>query len=233
MYAGNTYHFNRDKRGVVLNQEINHTLKNTGSIMKTRIINLAIWVMVMVMVMMMGITTINAQQVYNLSAGSELKVSGTSTLHDWTMKATSGSGKATFTVAEGQIQSISGLSVTMKAMTLKSGKSGMDDKAYDALKVKENPTITFTLREMKNLKQNGSSITYTAVGELSIAGVKRAVTFTGTGKAGEDSFKFEGKTSFKLTDFKMDPPTAMFGTIKTGDDVTVAFNVTFKNSATL
>jgi polyisoprenoid-binding protein YceI len=197
--------------------------------MKTQFVKIALFAAMM----FMGISSVNAQQVYNLSAGSELKVSGTSTLHDWTMKSTSGSGKGTFTVDGDQIQSISGLSVTMKAMTLKSGKGGMDDKAYEALKVKENPTITFTLKEMKNLKQSGSAITYTAVGDLTIAGFKRSVTFTGTGKVAGDAFKFDGKTTFKLTDFKVDPPTAMFGTIKTGDEVTVAFNVTFKNSAAL
>ncbi|HYF02816.1 MAG TPA: YceI family protein, partial [Patescibacteria group bacterium] len=170
---------------------------------------------------------------YTLSAGSELKVSGTSTLHDWTMKSTSGNGKATFTMAGDQLQGITNLQVSLKAETLKSGKSGMDDKAYDALKTGDFPTISFTLREMKYIKQNGTAITYTATGDLIIAGVKRAVTFTGTGKAGDDKFQFDGKTTFKLTDFKVDPPTAMFGTIKTGDEVTVAFNVTFKNSATL
>ncbi|MES2765958.1 MAG: YceI family protein [Bacteroidota bacterium] len=197
--------------------------------MKMHIVKIALFAVMM----MIGVSSSNAQQVYNLSAGSELKVSGTSTLHDWTMKSTSGSGKATFTMAGDQLQSISSLSVSLKVQSLKSGKSGMDDKAYEALKAKENPTITFTLREMKNLKQSGSAITYTAIGDLTVSGVKRAVTFTGTGKAVADKFQFDGKTSFKLTDFKMDPPTAMFGTIKTGDDVTVSFNVTFKNSATL
>jgi polyisoprenoid-binding protein YceI len=197
--------------------------------MKTRIIKLAI----LAVTMIMGITTVNAQQVYNLSAGSELKVSGTSSLHDWTMKSTNGSGKATFTMAGDQLQGVSALSVKMKTQSLKSGKSGMDDKAYEALKAKENPAITFTLREMKNIKQTGSAITYIAIGDLTVAGVKCPVTFTGTGKVAGDKFQFEGKTSFKLTDFKVNPPTAMFGTIKTGDDVTIAFNVTFKNSATL
>jgi hypothetical protein len=30
----------------------------------------------------------------------------------------------------------------------------------------------------------------------------------------------------KMTDFKMEPPTAMMGTIKVGDEVTVIFDVT-------
>ena len=197
--------------------------------MKTNFIKIALFAVMMTI----GISAANAQAVYNLSAGSELKVSGTSSLHDWTMKTTKGNGKATFTMAGDQLQSVSNLQVSFKAQTLKSGKDGMDDKAYDALKVKNNPSITFTLREMKSLKQEGSAITYTAVGDLTLAGEKREVTFTGTGKAVDGAFKFQGKTSFKLTDFKVTPPTAMFGTIKTGDAVTVGFNVTFKSAATL
>ncbi|MES2764698.1 MAG: YceI family protein [Bacteroidota bacterium] len=196
--------------------------------MKTRISNLV----AIAIMMFTGISLVNAQQVYNLSSGSELKVSGTSSLHDWTMKSSKGSGKATFTVSVdgNEIQGISALQVVINVQTLKSGKGGMDDKAYEALKAKNNKNITFTLTEMKSLKQSGDAITFTAVGDLTVAGVKRPVTLTGKGKAGAETFQFEGSTKVKMTDFKIEPPTAVFGTIKTGDEITLSFNATFKKS---
>jgi len=33
-----------------------------------------------------------------------------------------------------------------------------------------------------------------------------------------------------MTEYKMSPPTAMFGTLKTGDDVVVKFDITYKKS---
>ena len=37
-----------------------------------------------------------------------------------------------------------------------------------------------------------------------------------------------GEKKFKMTDFKIDPPKALFGTITTGDDITIKFSTTFK-----
>jgi len=41
-------------------------------------------------------------------------------------------------------------------------------------------------------------------------------------------YHLKGSASLKMTDFKMIPPTAFFGSMKTGDAVTVKFDVTFK-----
>ncbi|MDI3521447.1 MAG: hypothetical protein PWR04_1435, partial [Anaerophaga sp.] len=37
-----------------------------------------------------------------------------------------------------------------------------------------------------------------------------------------------GETTLKMTDFDVEPPTVMFGTIKTADEVTINFNLTLK-----
>ncbi|EPR65510.1 hypothetical protein ADICYQ_5431 [Cyclobacterium qasimii M12-11B] len=36
-----------------------------------------------------------------------------------------------------------------------------------------------------------------------------------------ESISLSGSADVKLTDFKVDPPTAVFGTIKTGDEMTI------------
>ena len=38
-----------------------------------------------------------------------------------------------------------------------------------------------------------------------------------------------GEKDFKLTDFNIEPPTAVFGTIKTGDEVVIHYNIQLKN----
>src|SRR5690606_25975792 len=80
-----------------------------------------------------GGTSAFAQTRYNMAAGSELKVTGTSTLHDWEMVSKDATGQAAVTLENGQFKSISSLSVTLKAESLKSGKSQMDKNAYKAL----------------------------------------------------------------------------------------------------
>ena len=45
--------------------------------------------------------------------------------------------------------------------------------------------------------------------------------------------QFTGSYTLKMTDFSVKPPTAMFGTIKTGDEITVKFNVDYVGSGAL
>jgi hypothetical protein len=36
----------------------------------------------------------------------------------------------------------------------------------------------------------------------------------------------KGSKRIKMTDYKVEPPSFMFGTIKTGDEITISFDVT-------
>jgi hypothetical protein len=42
----------------------------------------------------------------------------------------------------------------------------------------------------------------------------------------DHDIKFSGSYTLKMTDFKMSPPTAMMGTIKVGNEVTIKFDLT-------
>jgi polyisoprenoid-binding protein YceI len=49
------------------------------------------------------------------------------------------------------------------------------------------------------------------------------------GQAGGDqSITFNGSKKIKMTDFGISPPTALMGTMTTGDEVEVIFQVTLK-----
>lgn len=168
--------------------------------------------------------TLSAQRLYQLSGKPELKVLGGSTLHDWEMESASANGKAEISLADNGIENIRMGEVTMKATSLKSGKGQMDELAYKALKADKNPNIHFKLTSFKNLGGNKASIT----GDLTIAGTTRPVTFQVLTTTKGDVVELKGDTSFKMTDFKMTPPTAMFGTIKTDDKVKVTFKASFK-----
>lgn len=164
---------------------------------------------------------LSAQGLYQLSGKPELKVIGGSTLHDWEMVATAASGKAELTIDGQSIKAIPMAEVTMKATALKSGKGQMDELAYKALKADKNPNIHFKLTSYKNLGGNKASVT----GNLTIAGTTKPITFQVLYLVKGEAVKIEGDTSFKMTDFNMTPPTAVFGTIKTEDKVKVSFKM--------
>ncbi|AFL85209.1 hypothetical protein Belba_2664 [Belliella baltica DSM 15883] len=164
-----------------------------------------------------------AQVNYTLSANPDLKVSGTSTLHDWDMKSSTATGKAELTLANGKVGTIKNVTITMPAESIKSGKSGMDKNAYAALKTKNHKDVKFNLKEFV---AKGTS--FEAVGEFTIAGVTKAAKFPVSATVAGEKVTFKGKHDFKLTDYNVDPPTALMGTVKTGNEVSIHFNVTFQ-----
>lgn len=168
-----------------------------------------------------------AQQVQLDKTASDLTIEGTSSLHDWEIKAEKLSGRASFRMTDGTLDQIDNLQVTIDVDGLKSGKSGMDDNTYKALKNKQHPKITYILTEVIDKKAIGNGFELDTKGRLTIAGETKVVNMKVKTSA-SIPMTIEGETTFKMTDFKIDPPTAMFGTVKTGDAVTIKFNVTLK-----
>ncbi|MCB0838228.1 MAG: YceI family protein [Bacteroidetes bacterium] len=166
--------------------------------------------------------------VYTLSSQSNLAVKGTSTLHDWIMEMESLEGKATFNLDEESNLTVSDLTLTLKTEELKSEHDKMDKIAYEALKSDKYPKITFKASELKTLSKNGNVIKVSGKGQLTIAGVTKTITLNADCKVTDNGqITCTGSKKIKMSDYGIDPPTAMFGTIKTGDDLTIVFSAGF------
>ncbi len=165
---------------------------------------------------------------------SKFTVSGTSSLHDWTSDVTTVEGSGELTVEAGVLKSVSGVKVKIPVKGIKSPKGSiMDGKTYDALKHKTNPNITYQLTTVKGITKSGNGFALQTTGNLTIAGVTKPVDMTVNAKAAAGgAFEFSGEKQIKMTTYNMEPPTAMFGSIKTGDDVTIRFTVTLTPNAT-
>lgn len=167
------------------------------------------------------------QQLTVNESNTKVSVDGTSTVHDWTMEAEEFDGTADVTIENNALKSINSLSFNVPVKSLKSGKSSMDDNAYEALKVKNHPTIKYQFRSMDNVKVDGSTTTMDTKGLLTVGGVSKIVNMKVTADA-SNGITFKGDITFKMSVFEIDPPTAVFGTIKTGDEITIKFNAQYK-----
>jgi polyisoprenoid-binding protein YceI len=170
---------------------------------------------------------VHAQQLTVNESNTKLSIDGTSSVHDWTIEAEQFTGKADVNIENNALQGINSLSFDIPVKGLKSGKSSMDDNTYEALKEEDHPVIKYEFRSMDNVKVDGNTTTMSTKGALTIGGVTKIVNMnvkadTSTGIA------FSGDITFKMSVFEIDPPTAVFGTIKTGDQVTIKFNAQYK-----
>lgn len=165
-----------------------------------------------------------AQQSYSITGPVEMKVSGTSTIHDWDMVSNEGiSGQAQMTLENGKLSKIQSLSLSVNVKGLKSGKSSMDKNAYAALNADKHEKINFQLTEVMSISDSEVK----AKGKLTISGNEQLVTLTAPYQISGNQIKFNGKHEIAFTQFSLEPPTAVFGTIKTGDELTVSFQTTF------
>ena len=166
---------------------------------------------------------VEAQTRYVLAPSPELKVEGGSSLHDWDMTSNTAKGEGQFVMEGNQFKGIKSLKVSMEAESLKSGTRGLDSNAYKALDTKRHKEIIFTLREL-----TGSGNSFQAKGDLTIAGVTKPASFPVKVSQNGNRITFEGSHATKLTEFAIDPPTALLGTVKTRDDITIKFKTTFQ-----
>lgn len=164
------------------------------------------------------------------SSTSSFVIQGTSSLHDWEMTSQACKGALNVDL-DGQNISIEGIQVKVLVTSLKSGKRIMDNKCYDALKSDDHPNIIYRLSSISSIKNKGQN-NYQAVldGSLDIAGVKKPIQIDVSLKKSNNIITIKGTKSVKMTDFNVKPPKALLGTLKTGDEITIIFNLNFVES---
>lgn len=172
---------------------------------------------------------VNAQSNFR-NASFSMTIKGTSNLHEWESTVKEMRATGAMSIDANTLQSIQSLQVEVPVKSIKSPKGSiMDNKTYDALKAKSFPNITYSLEKITTLNKKGDSYDINATGTLTMAGASKKIDMTVKGKVGADnSITFSGSKKIKMTDFKIDPPTALFGTLTTGDEVEIVFQVTVK-----
>lgn len=183
--------------------------------------------LVLIIFIMSAIAPRIVAQKYTLAdKDSKLEVLGTSTLHDWEEVAEGMTGEAVIKMENDQLQ-VEALKFNVPVKGLKSDHGAMNKNTYEALKSNKYPNIYYELKEVKSTQKEGQDYNLKTAGNLTIAGVTKNIEITVTAKPVGNAVSFSGKVIFKMTDFKVDPPTALLGTVKTGDEITIQFNVKY------
>jgi len=167
--------------------------------------------------------SVNAQKAYTLDAKTNFSVFGTSTMHDWEMKSASRTGTANLTVTDSKLVDINNIDITLPSESIKSEKKSMDKVAYETLKTDKFKNIKYVLKSADKVNET----TWNLTGTNTIAGVSKVLKTQVKTTVVNGVVNLQGSNKITFTEFGMKSPTAMFGAIKTGEELTIKFNLNF------
>jgi len=112
------------------------------------------------------------------------------------------------------------LDISIDVKSLKSDSATLDEHLYENIKAEKFPLIEVSLNKFRFENK-----TVFAAGTLAIAGVSKAVELQAVYETVDGKLNFKGSYALKMSDFGIQPPTMMMGTIKTADNIEIIFNV--------
>ncbi len=120
------------------------------------------------------------------------------------------------------------MTLTIPVKSIESGSGGLTRNIHKYLNADDHPNITFTLNEVNEIEVQGESALITATGTINANGVDQEVTMQVTASLNADgSVNFQGEQDLLMTSFNIEPPTAVFGTVRARDEMVISYNVNF------
>ena len=190
------------------------------------------WMLFLVPVTLLISADEPAKDDYILTRDYAVTIDGTSSLRAWHEKVGEVTGDVTATVNDDGSVALSAIRISMKVLSIKSDMGRMmEKKTYEALKASAHPEILFTVSAPMRLIQIRDAQTAIPVkGELALAGVSKPMTMlVKTLEISQGVLQFEGSQTIKMSDYGVRPPTALFGTMRSGPDITIHVKTNFLN----
>jgi polyisoprenoid-binding protein YceI len=158
---------------------------------------------------------------------SKVYVRGTSSLHDWEVAFEKYDVEFSLRNSDNGKMSISNVKAVFAGASVTSENNIMTGKARDALMVREHPEIVFISDGAENIVLNEGKIYGSLKGKLSLGGVSKSIDIGFSGNIKGDMITISGSEEVNMADYGIKPPTALLGTLKTGEKVTVELRLSF------
>jgi len=120
------------------------------------------------------------------------------------------------------------LKLNMPVSDIESDSRRLTRNLQDYLKGDDHPYIKFNLKSIENVEaEDNNSAVVTAIGLINAAGVDHEVTMTVNASVNDGTVTFSGTQDLLMTDFGIDPPTAVMGTVRARDEIQIIYSLTF------
>ena len=169
---------------------------------------------------------VQAQEKLTLKS-SKITISGNSTMHKWSSKATDVSMSADVVIEDGVVKNISSGKVVIKTASLKSHNDSdlMDSRTHETLKAEKYPTINYSFEKLLSADAQGNC---KIQGKLTLAGVTKPLNLDIKISTIGGNVTIVGSKSFTMSSFGVKPPSFLAGTLKVDDLVAIDFEVVLK-----
>ncbi|MEL6922692.1 MAG: YceI family protein [Bacteroidota bacterium] len=168
----------------------------------------------------------NAGYVVDYSHTEGFTVTGTSTLHSWTVKCNKiGGTEAVLSSNFKPGETIEAFYFFVEVESMDGGRgSTMNNKIKTALQAPDHPKVEYrqTAPATVQAGTDGADFQIVSSGELLIGGVSQPVELLLNGKkTADDKIVLTSTEPLTFSAFNITPPSAMFGQIVCGDDIAV------------
>lgn len=189
------------------------------------------------LVLLFSAGTIFAQEVtYTLQDSYEMRIDGDSNIKSWDAEVKEIDGELILTNTDSLTfetlapEHFVSLSLNIPVENIESSSGGLTKNLQKYLEKDDHPFITFQLNEITGIEKNEDSALITATGVINAAGNDHEAELTVETSINDmGEMTFSGDTELLMTSFDIDPPTAVFGTIRAKDEIVISFNTTFSN----
>ena len=176
------------------------------------------------------VSAVSQQSVRFLPTDSRIIITGTSNLHDWEETVEQFDVALVMKFEKNEILGIDHVHFNCKSGSISSDNSIMTNKTMDALRTDKYPEIVFTMVSIDKLVSVNGKFSGVLTGDLDLAGVTKRISIAFSGHYENNRIKITAAKDINLNDFKIKPPTAMMGTLKTGENVVISFQLQFSVS---
>ena len=172
-------------------------------------------------------------QTYTISDDSRMTVYGSANVTDWDAEVKTIRGEVKINNPNGNDWSraeaswFESVSVTIPVGDIDADSRRMNRNMHEYLKEDDYPEITYSLVEAEELASLGNpGFQLTVRGTVNAAGESREIIHDVEISEQENgNLVISGSQDLKMTDFGIDPPTAMLGSVRSRDEMTIEFEL--------
>ena len=168
-------------------------------------------------------------QALRMAGSSKVWIDGTSTLHDWktVCKGTTGTFSIPETVFGGKVGDNIDIktSFTVPVKMISHEKEDLVENLQEAMEAEKFPTVKYTTTQASIVSSDATKAVVKTIGKLVIHGIEKVVSFNVNLTKTANGMEVKGIANVNMKDHGIDPPTMMLGTIKTGKDVKIGFDL--------